>query len=540
MTDRTARFVRVLKGLMALISLLVIGLIVFAAQRHYFDTDQSQPLAPVSGKTLAAQRESNDVMKAFYRLWQLDFSDDNGNAVGLDDLRGKPFILLFWASWCPDCTEILPDVEQADAAARASGGSLQLVCRTGVRGENAETALDYLAEKGIPLRTWFDADGKAFGQLQLSWVPTALYFSPEGRLMLADTSGDLSQGRVEAGLAYAARGGLPATESFVRERLLQADGRVEQGFSLSKQGKVSLHTLTLSEGQGLIMQYALEARDKQCFDLAYGYARAKLYSKGMFVWKRDGGNLSDRNALLDDLRIIGSLLRADEIFGGYADEAMILAGALRDRSRGALVDWCALDDDSLANQLSLAYVDLDTLGRLASLDAEWAPLAQQAADVLFGGMLDTLPLYYPRFDLSTGTYGGEGFHAAEEMITLLHLAQADVLPDATRSLLLDWVRKGPVYARYTLDGQPAEGYLYESTAPYAIMVLIGCELKDENLILPSLYRMERARVISDGAGNGAYAYAGDDNKSFDTLCALLAWQAITSGGYLDAGRGGFQ
>ncbi len=526
---------RALGGAIALVALLVLSLTVYAAQQNWFRKGPQAQTEPVSADALTKGEDTKRDMDSLYRIWSLDFEDERGNAVSLDSLRGKPLALLYWASWCPDCVSEMPKAEGAALAAEAAGGRFQLVCRTGTRGETAETATDYLTNNGICLSTWLDVDASVYEALGLSGVPTVLYFSPEGMLMWADRSGDLSETRISAGLAYAAQGGLPATDAFVRAHLVDVDGRVAQSFFLTETGKIRPEDAALSEGQGLMMRYAVHTNDRALFDLVYGYARSALSEDGLFAWRIEGTKRADKDALLDDLRIIGALLDADDAFGGYAEEASEHADALKARAQGKLADWYALSGSARAGELSLAYADIATLDRLSALDEDWAAYAARAEEILAGGMLDTVPLYYPRYELATESYGGEEIHPAEAMVTLLHLAQTGELPERTRAFLNDWVRNGPVYARYALDGQPLDGYLYESTATYALMVLIGCELDDLRLIFPALSRMEKTRVVSGDARNGAYAHVGADNASFDTLCALLAWQAVTSGGYLELG-----
>ncbi len=49
---------------------------------------------------------------AIAALWGLEFELPQGGKMGLANLRGKPLILNFWATWCPPCVEELPLLER--------------------------------------------------------------------------------------------------------------------------------------------------------------------------------------------------------------------------------------------------------------------------------------------------------------------------------------------------------------------------------------------------------------------------------------------
>lgn len=47
------------------------------------------------------------------KLSQIDLVDLDGNPVNLEELKGKPIFLNFWATWCPPCRQEKPAMERA-------------------------------------------------------------------------------------------------------------------------------------------------------------------------------------------------------------------------------------------------------------------------------------------------------------------------------------------------------------------------------------------------------------------------------------------
>jgi len=54
-------------------------------------------------------------------VWRLRFSSPEGGELALADLRGKPLLLNFWATWCPPCVEEMPLLDRFQREHQAAG-----------------------------------------------------------------------------------------------------------------------------------------------------------------------------------------------------------------------------------------------------------------------------------------------------------------------------------------------------------------------------------------------------------------------------------
>lgn len=113
----------------------------------------------------------------------------DGNEVTLSDLRGKPVLLDFWASWCPPCRRELPHIQELHEEYGPKG--LQVVaasCDGAI--EDAKTAAE---EMGLTFTIlWQDPDSEQSAAIdqayEITGIPRLLLLDEEG-MVVADVTG---------------------------------------------------------------------------------------------------------------------------------------------------------------------------------------------------------------------------------------------------------------------------------------------------------------------------------------------------------------
>jgi thiol-disulfide isomerase/thioredoxin len=102
----------------------------------------------------------------------LALTDLQGKAHRLEDLRGRPVILHFWASWCTSCIEELPALD-------AIAGDRAVLLTVNYR-DSLETATRLAAQAGLQAPVLRDRDGEAFRQWGRGVLPLTVVIDKNG------------------------------------------------------------------------------------------------------------------------------------------------------------------------------------------------------------------------------------------------------------------------------------------------------------------------------------------------------------------------
>jgi len=124
---------------------------------------------------------------------------DDGR-LDLRELRGRPVVVNFWASWCIPCRDEAPVL---NASARAHAGEVVFL---GVNVQDLKSdALAFSREFDTPYVSVRDRGNGTYEDYGLTGVPETYYLDGGGRIV-AHTPGAISRASLEQGIAQAIGG----------------------------------------------------------------------------------------------------------------------------------------------------------------------------------------------------------------------------------------------------------------------------------------------------------------------------------------------
>jgi len=144
------------------LSLIAAGLVVFVA---------------VPRLSTYAAFETTDHPRTSFSLQK-----DN-HVIHSEELRGHVVILAFWASWCIQCLEELPELQHVYARFQNDPEVVFLAVDTGWEGETVERGKQRLAQRHLDLPIAFDS-GAAAESLGVDALPTLVLIDRKGYVKL--------------------------------------------------------------------------------------------------------------------------------------------------------------------------------------------------------------------------------------------------------------------------------------------------------------------------------------------------------------------
>ena len=111
----------------------------------------------------------------------------------LEDYRGLPLILNFWASWCPPCREETPGMERVWRKYRNDG-----LVILGVNVQDGEDeARRYINEFGVTFPNVLDLDGRVTIDYGVTGLPVTFFVTRDGTIS-GRWVGSISEARLDS------------------------------------------------------------------------------------------------------------------------------------------------------------------------------------------------------------------------------------------------------------------------------------------------------------------------------------------------------
>ena len=141
------------------------------------------PEATAEPDQAAAPKATPEVMGPVMRNMAPNFTayDDAGNPVSLRDMRGKPVVVNFFASWCGPCKMEMPYFDEFYHQ-YGDQVTFMMVNLCAFGNDTKENAKAMVENGGWTFPVYFDSDGDAAYKYAIRSMPTTIFVSPEGEL----------------------------------------------------------------------------------------------------------------------------------------------------------------------------------------------------------------------------------------------------------------------------------------------------------------------------------------------------------------------
>ncbi len=111
--------------------------------------------------------------------------DMNEKIKELDDYRGKPIIINFWATWCPPCREELPSMNRAWGKIKDEG--IQMLAIN--IGEDEEAISSFTKNYPIDFTILLDESSEEISNWSIRGLPTTFVLDPQGHVIYRAVGG---------------------------------------------------------------------------------------------------------------------------------------------------------------------------------------------------------------------------------------------------------------------------------------------------------------------------------------------------------------
>jgi len=127
----------------------------------------------ITGCSAGSEPSTATVGKAApnFQLQNLD-----GQSISLNDLKGKPVLVNFWATWCRPCVSEMPYIQEIYE--EWSGKGLMVLAIN--RGESSSKVEEFLQSNNLSLPVLLDTNKAVAQRYNIRGIPTTFFIDKEG------------------------------------------------------------------------------------------------------------------------------------------------------------------------------------------------------------------------------------------------------------------------------------------------------------------------------------------------------------------------
>jgi peroxiredoxin len=151
-------------------------------------------LLMVAGGLIAVQLRPPSLPKP--QDWKLE--QLKGGSVSMSDYKGQVVLVNFWASWCGDCRDEIPDIIQTYNKYHSQGFSVLAINY----GESTKDARDFMVDYAIAFPVLLDPGKKIAAQYGVATIPSSYLIDRSGKVV------EYAAGRIDVAKFNAAVGRL--------------------------------------------------------------------------------------------------------------------------------------------------------------------------------------------------------------------------------------------------------------------------------------------------------------------------------------------
>lgn len=145
-----------------------------------------------------AERNNTEDKNEFVEAPDFIVLDRNEKEVHFDELKGKPVIINFWASWCDPCQSEMPDFQEAYEK-YGDDITFMMINMTDGSRETIESASACIEESGYTFPVYFDTTYSAASVYGISTLPATYFIDRDGNI-IANGVGMLSADSIQKGI----------------------------------------------------------------------------------------------------------------------------------------------------------------------------------------------------------------------------------------------------------------------------------------------------------------------------------------------------